>query len=141
MAPLPKARDHMATIAADGLIHVIGGRFDEAANVTDLHDVYDPKTDRWESGAPMPTPRSSVAYGLLGGGIVVVGGECRARKTYTEAEIYDLSTKKWSTLKSPPAGRHAFGAAAFGGALYFAGGAKGCGGVETTSEMLALTLP
>ncbi len=140
-APLPRARDHMATIAVDGLIHVIGGRFDEAANNTGLHDIYDPATDKWQQGAPMPTPRSSVAFGLLGREIVVVGGECRDHATYTEAEAYDLATKSWTTLKPPPTGRHAFGAAAFGDTLYFAGGAKGCGGTDNTSDMLALTAP
>lgn len=44
-APLPKARDHMATIAANAQIHVIGGRFDGSTENTGMHDVCDPKTN------------------------------------------------------------------------------------------------
>ena len=41
-APLPTARDHMAVVAVDGKIHVIGGRFKGPLERTGQHDVYDP---------------------------------------------------------------------------------------------------
>jgi Galactose oxidase, central domain len=60
-APLPEARDHLAVIAVDGKIHVIGGRFGRPQDRTGEHDVYDPATDRWSEAAALPTPRSGVA--------------------------------------------------------------------------------
>jgi N-acetylneuraminic acid mutarotase len=140
LAPLPKARDHLAVVAAGGRIHAIGGRFNATAENTDLHDVYNPGTNTWEKAAPMPTPRSGVAGALYRDMIVVAGGECRERATFPENEGFDLKTGRWSALAPLPAGRHGFGAAAVGKNLYFAGGSLGCGGGDR-ADALVFTLP
>ena len=49
-APLPKARDHVAIGVVDGKIHVAGGRFGASSDRTDMHDVYDPKTQYLDGG-------------------------------------------------------------------------------------------
>lgn len=52
-------------------IYVIGGGFTDAS-----HDVYvyDPASDNWTSGAPMPTNRSSLAVGVVNDVIYAMGG-------------------------------------------------------------------
>jgi N-acetylneuraminic acid mutarotase len=142
IAPLPRARDHLAVVGAFGRLHAIGGRFTGFTDLTGLHDVYDPATNTWQPAAPEPTARSSSAAALYKGLIVVDGGECNHGNAFTENEAYDPKTDSWTKLipLPPPGGRHAFGAAAIGSLLYFAGGAKGCGGRDTTAELLTLSL-
>src|SRR6201999_2355260 len=75
LAPLPRARDHLAAGVIDGKIHVVGGRFGPSTERTGQHDVYDPKTDSWASAAPLPTPRSGLAATVYKGLFLVLGGE------------------------------------------------------------------
>ena len=35
---------------------VAGGRFGASTDRTDMHDIYDPKTNTWTAGPPLPTP-------------------------------------------------------------------------------------
>ena len=113
-APLPVARDHLAAVALDGKIHVIGGRKNN--NTTDntaFHDVYDPKTNAWTEAAPMPTARSAMAAVVYQGMILVDGGECDHGHTFVQNEAYDPKTDRWVELQ-PIVGRHGFGAGALG---------------------------
>ena len=63
----------------DGKLHAIGGRVTNPASRVAAHDIYDPKTDSWSSGPPLPTARSGLAYANYQGMIVVLGGELAAR--------------------------------------------------------------
>ena len=42
-------------VAGDAFIHVMGGRLDASSQNVDLHDVYNPSTNTWQAGAPLPT--------------------------------------------------------------------------------------
>jgi len=140
-APLPVARDHLAAIAVDGKIHVIGGR--KANNTTDntaFHDIYDPRTNTWAKAAPMPTARSAMAVVLYKGMILVDGGECDHGRTFVQNEAYDPKADRWVELQAI-VGRHGFGAGTMGDLAYFVGGNKGCGGADTTDELLGFHLP
>ena len=55
-------------------IYLFGGvrqTFDSGTNIT---QVYDPKTDTWSLGEPMPTKRSSAAIAVVNDQIYVIGG-------------------------------------------------------------------
>jgi N-acetylneuraminic acid mutarotase len=101
-SPMPTARNHAAAGAVDNRIYVIGGRIGaafitRAANVG-IVEVYDPATDQWGAlMAPMPTPRSAVAWGTYRGRIYVAGGEERWgagtwQRTFRTVEAYDPRT-------------------------------------------------
>jgi N-acetylneuraminic acid mutarotase len=139
-APLPTARDHLVAVAVDGKLHVIGGRYGNNDQKSDLHDVYDPETGAWTSAPPLPTPRGGVSGTLYKGLIVVTGGEDEKR-TYDENEAYDVKAQRWSVLAPLPAGRHGHGVAAAGQSVYVAGGALQRGGADVIGELLAFTLP
>ncbi|HTK34067.1 MAG TPA: kelch repeat-containing protein, partial [Caulobacteraceae bacterium] len=99
-----------------------------------------PKTDAWTKAAPMPTARSGAAGTVYKGMILVTGGECDNKHTFTQNEAYDPKTDRWMTLASP-GGSHGAGAAAVGKYAYLAGGNKSCGGENnTTDELLAFSL-
>ena len=61
------ARDHTATVAIDGKLHVIGGRTGGSTEKIDQHDIYDPATNTWTSGPPLPTARSGSRRDALQG--------------------------------------------------------------------------
>jgi N-acetylneuraminic acid mutarotase len=132
----------MGVVVVDGRIHVIGGRTADNTDNTNLHDVYDPSTDSWQSAAPLLTARSSGAAAYYHGLILYAGGECNQRGgTFFENEAYDPKTDKWLTLAPLPAARHGFGAAATGPYAYFTGGGLGCGGGSASDQLLVFSLP
>src|SRR4051812_35390828 len=53
-APLPTARQELATAALDGKVYVMGG-YDINLNSTALVEVYDPGTDTWSTIHPLPS--------------------------------------------------------------------------------------
>src|SRR5437016_12385227 len=80
-AALPTPRNHATAGVVNGKVYVIGGRVGGAfvssgsSNVGVVEE-YDPAADLW--GAPkarMPSARSAIASGVLGGRIYVTGGE------------------------------------------------------------------
>src|SRR6266487_5802502 len=89
-APIPTPRNHATAGVVNGKIYVIGGRVGNAfitaggSNV-DVVEEYDPATDAWGSArARMPSARSAMASGVLGGRIYVSGGEGQnAQMMYT----------------------------------------------------------
>lgn len=72
-ADLPRPRDHLGAVVVAGEIWAIGGRVgtDNVARV----DIYDPESNQWRTGPPLPEPTSAAAVGVVDGWIVVSGGE------------------------------------------------------------------
>ena len=101
-APLAKARDHTATLTVDGKIHVIGGRFNEPADTTTLHEIYGPATNAW-SAAP-PAGRSSLATAVYEVMILVIGGETTTGRQ-TDNEGFDVKEGRWVKLAPLPLAR------------------------------------
>lgn len=68
-APLPKAvDDHVQAVWRDSLIYVITG-WSNTGNVPDVQ-IYNPATDAWLSGTPVP---NNVNYKVFGGSGVIIG--------------------------------------------------------------------
>jgi N-acetylneuraminic acid mutarotase len=75
-ASLPAVTYYAAAGATTGVmapkrIYVIGGGFENTSNA--VH-VYDPASDNWTSGTPMPTNRTSLAVGVVNDVIYAMGG-------------------------------------------------------------------
>jgi N-acetylneuraminic acid mutarotase len=134
--PLPGARDHVGSVAHDGRIHIIGGRFNTFEYNTPLHHVYLPERDTWEERAPLPTARSGhglVAYRdrlfAMGGEAGVIDrGQITQARVYGQMESYDPRTDTWQSHAPMPTPRHAVGAVAIGDWIYAAGGGAVTGG-------------
>ena len=121
-------------------IHAIGGRVTNPASRVADHDIYDPKTNTWAAGPPLPTARSGLTHALYQGMIVVIGGELPP-DTFAENEAFDPRSGKWRTLAPMPAGRHGTGAAVLGKNLYVAAGSLKPGSGDVTSQMIVFTMP
>lgn len=145
---LPGARDHVGSVAYNGVIHIVGGRFNTFEYNTDLHHVYLPDRDTWETRAPLPTTRSG--HGLViyrdrlfamgGEAGIVRNGQITQGKVFGQMESYDPATDTWQSHAPMLTPRHAVGAAAIGDWIYVAGGGAVTGGAVQSAVHEAFTL-
>jgi len=128
-APMPTPRNHHIAGAVADRIYVTGGRVGVRGvgnmGITTT-EVYDPGTDTWSEGPPIPTGRSGMAGVVLDDRFYVFGGETpgEAGRTYIvdTAERFDPSRNEWESLPPMPTARHGFGAAVVDGAIYAVSG-------------------
>ncbi|KAA2212554.1 Kelch repeat-containing protein [Teichococcus oryzae] len=79
-AAMPTARSGHGLVLLGGRFWAMGGetgRFENGTLTGTVHgqmESYDPATDRWQSHAPMPTPRHGLGAAALAGRIHVAGG-------------------------------------------------------------------
>ncbi|HUS70750.1 MAG TPA: LuxR C-terminal-related transcriptional regulator [Anaerolineae bacterium] len=89
---------------------------------------------RWDSLAPLRTPRSRLAAVNYHGMILVIGGDTSAGTTGA-VEEYDPSTDSWRARASKPTPVNNVGAALMGGKVYVPGGFYGEEGVVAVLEI------
>ncbi|MDR2707237.1 MAG: hypothetical protein LBB87_00600 [Nitrososphaerota archaeon] len=107
--PLKYPREKFVTVIFDGKIYAIGGYGSHGygGSYVGTTERYDPKTDKWTTLAPMPTPRTEVSVVVYQGKIYCMGGvfsiSGRGITSKTDAvEVYDPVTNKWSKKASLP---------------------------------------
>jgi N-acetylneuraminic acid mutarotase len=138
-APLPTARDHIGIVAANGLIHAIGGRVDTFYTNSHFHHTYDPREDAWRMRNPFPTARSGHGATLYRGRIFCMGGE-GSNRVYGQNEGYDIASDTWHAYAPMATPRHGMGAVTIGDAIYVAGGGPVMGGGVKSAVHEAFTL-
>jgi N-acetylneuraminic acid mutarotase len=110
----------------NGKLYIVGGCLmsDCRIGVTDVLEIYDPATDGWSTGTPMPTPRLAAAAGVIAGKLYVTGGllDCPPCLGTAATEIYDPATNSWTTGAAIPHTREGAASAVVGGLLYVIGG-------------------
>ena len=119
---LPVARDHGCGGVIDGVFYVAGGRLGPGNS----RRLWAFEAGGWVDRAQMITGRSGVGCGVIGGELIVVGGEGNpdaSSGVFPQAEAYDPATDSWRALDPMPTPRHGMGAAAWEGSLYVPGGA------------------
>ena len=96
-APMAIGRYGCSAEVVNGKIYVFGGNFlsNNAWSYSDVVEIYDPMSNSWSTGAPMPTPRSFIATVMLDDKIYVIGGNDKYDKNVNE--IYDPKTDAWET--------------------------------------------
>lgn len=109
---LPRPRGAAAAAALGGLLYVAGG----LVAVGSIREVvtasvlaYDPRTRKWTSVAPMPTPRWRLRLVEAGGHLYAIGGESRNGTTLSTVERYDPRSNTWAAAASMNQGRKVFG--------------------------------
>jgi hypothetical protein len=94
----------------------------------------------WQTGAPMPLPRTEVAAGRLGSEIAVVGGFLPTGGTSSRADAYSPRRNRWRRLPSLPVGSNHAAAAGYRGRLYVVGGYSGSiGGAQILRTVFVLS--
>lgn len=122
----PRAFDHAAYGVIGRRLVIAAGRAGAIASFVDAVHVYDPATDTWSDGAPIPTARGGVASAVHGGKLYVFGGEGNPDEpsgVFAQAEAYDLASDTWQELAPMRTPRHGFGGATVGDVIYLPGGA------------------
>ena len=124
LAPLPTRRGAGGAAVVNGKIYVIGGastlpgasdpaiRFDGQPrdSVLGTNEEYDPATNSWKSGAPMPTARNHFLTASVGDKIYAIGGRLGStfitRSSNTDVnEEYDVAHDVWRTRAAMPTAR------------------------------------
>lgn len=109
ITPMPVAVDHAAGAAFDGDFYVFGGRQCGSHTVCEGRSdvqIYDPSTDSWRFGAPMPDGCSGIGNAVvLDQRIYLVGGEGGAC-TGTAMQEYDPRSDSWRLLTDLPEAHH-----------------------------------
>ncbi len=143
--PAGPAAQGLNLTAYKGRIYRVGGmtpqnKKGDPSDNRSIADVarFDPATKKWESLAPLPTPRSSHDVVVIGDQLFVAGGwNMKGRGNGEDwadtVLVMDLSAKTpaWTSIPQPFQ-RRALMAAAFDGKLYVIGGINSKEAVETT---------
>ena len=122
-------------------LYAVGGRKFTSRNNTNAVQRYDPATNQWTTLPPCPNRVSGAGAAIIGGQLLVAGGENTAPAVVSTVEAYDLTapTATWTTLPSLTQARHGLAVAAIGNTLYAIGGSTQPGHTASTNTVDALT--
>lgn len=123
----PRAFDHAGYGVIDGKLVVAAGRNGSIASFVDAVHIYDPTSNAWTDGAPIPTARGGVASAVHADLLYVFGGEGDASspgRVFPQVEAFDLAANSWTQLDPMPVPRHGFAGATIGDIIYLPGGAR-----------------
>ncbi|ABF44098.1 Glycosyl hydrolase family 98, putative carbohydrate binding module (plasmid) [Deinococcus geothermalis DSM 11300] len=125
-APLPNPRNHLGAAVLGGKIYAVGGARGQDQNSvqqTAVH-AYDPATNTWTAVASLPRGLSHNADTtfVLGGRIIVAGGEVAYNVSTRDVTAYNPATNTWTPLTPLPIGREASVADALGNGFLYTGG-------------------
>lgn len=133
-APCPTARDSAGGGVIDGKLYLVGGRAGGRGALVNSGqlDRYDPKTDRWETLAPMPNPAGGIGAAAVGGKLYAFGGEIPG--VHPNTWSYDPKTDAWKAEPDMRTPRHGVAGLALGGrVMAIGGGEKPSGGLTSTA--------
>lgn len=126
IAALPRACGAIGCVGFSGRLHAIGGAIGDTSSAkksVDWHLVYDPKTDRWDTLAPLHTGRDHTGTLVAGNYIHVVGG--RVDSFHTNSNLhhaYDAQKDRWEPRRPLPTARSGHGAVLYRGRIFIMGG-------------------
>ena len=128
LAPMPDLTNGLASaVWAPNVnkLFVFGGDDATSGVVVNLTRIYDPGTDTWTLGTPMPDLRAFMASGYYNGKIYLVGGYSTGNinPAYGQVWEYDPTTDTFNTSRTDmPAHLGGAGFGVINGHLYVAGG-------------------
>jgi N-acetylneuraminic acid mutarotase len=121
--PLPRSEMAWATAWA-GRVHIVGG-YGEGRVDRAYHHIYDPASDTWFNGAPLPRGANHVAVAAEAGRVYALGGFVEQnRNSDRNAYAYDVAADRWDTIAPLPRPRGAAAAVVLNGRIHLIGGAS-----------------
>lgn len=125
LAPLPGTpRGDLSAVTVGGLIYVMGGNNSYVGEFNYNH-IYNPQTNSWSTGAPLPADRGSHGAAVLDGKIYLVGGHNRVNGPITEipeVHVYDPAQNTWSEVAPLNVPRAKIAVVSMYGRIYAIGG-------------------
>ena len=136
LAPLAGGpRQETAVVALDGRILVLGG-FNEGGQVVADVEIYDPATDAWTIGTPLPEPLHHANAAVHDGKLYVVGA-LRGPNFLATGKVHELdpATAAWTEKTPMPPGteRGSSAVGVIGTKIYVAGGFRALDAVADVS--------
>jgi N-acetylneuraminic acid mutarotase len=124
--PLPERLNHAAAASYNDKLYVVGGYRDEydPRSLSKELFVYDPLTDKWQKGAPMPTAKGALTANFINGTLYAVGGVDQSGVLDSNL-AYDPNVNAWTEKKPMPTAREHLASAVVDGKLYVVGGRAG----------------
>ena len=119
-APLPTARHFLGqcATAVDGIIYLVGGTGAGLPGPLVLEvAAYNPKTDRWTNGAPMPTGRGTWQF-VPWMGLSMRSPALDTSHQTAAVEAYDPRSNHWTSKRSMPQARWFVTASVVNGLIY-----------------------
>ncbi len=130
-APMTTARASLGMEAVNGKIYTFGGLYHSST------EIYNPDTNTWSLGTPMPSSLHSFGSAVLGDKIYVVGGRAsNGSNSVKSIYIYDTVKDTWATGPNLRKGLEACSVEIIGNKLYVIGGVSYTG---TSSSQVYLT--
>ena len=150
LPPISSARGSVAAVAVDGKLHIFGGRISDKIvklpappgmpemsagfGTVNTHEVFDPKTQKWTAGVPVPGPaRDHMGVALLDGKVHLFGGRVAdVVDNLDRHDVYDPRTNQWTTAAPLPRPRSSGAYTVLDGLILYAGGECKPGGQPFT---------
>jgi N-acetylneuraminic acid mutarotase len=136
-APIPTPLADTMTAVLNGKIYVAGGYMGPCCDGTVVADVqiYDPVTNTWSAGVPLPTPRWSGAAAAVDGKLYIIGGTTpTGLEQVNTVWAFDPDTSTWSSKAPLPSALSSPGAAVKDGIIYVVGGYDGGARLNTVES-------
>src|SRR5262245_11037283 len=122
-AARPLVGHHHAAEVVGGKLYLVGGL---AGGSEGQLQIYDPATNTWSLGAPMPWSAGSLCTAAIDGKIYAAGGIATGGFTVGNCAVYDPLANAWTPLAPMPDGGRNHAAVATDGSKLFAfGGRRG----------------
>jgi N-acetylneuraminic acid mutarotase len=120
LAPIALQREHVAAVAYDGRVWLIGGRYlQDSAAV----EAYDPQADAWERMPDLPIPMGALTAAVVDERIHVTGGE-RPGGTVRDHYAWNPQLRAWERWPDLPTPRHGLASGSIDGQWVVAAGGK-----------------
>lgn len=125
-APMLLPRSEASVAELNGKIYFLGG-YPGQRITSDSVQVYDPSTDTWELGPPLPRPLHHTMASVAGGRLYIIGGEAgnpTGSESVFQSSMYmlDEAAGAWVPRASMPTARSGGGSGVIDGKIYVAGG-------------------
>ena len=123
-ADLLNANSEMSVAQLNGKVYVLGGYPSNRISVKTVQ-VYDPGTNEWTFGTPLPVALNHTVAASVGGKIYLIGGQESAGGSgpfVNTVYEFDPLTNEWTSKAPMPTARSSGAAAVINGLIYVAGG-------------------
>jgi N-acetylneuraminic acid mutarotase len=149
--PMPTTRSGVVAIALDDRIYVMGGGFkrpDGTFNFLTTVEIYQPKTDTWETGPDLLMRHDAPAATMLNRDIYLFGGHHPdalggplTDPAMNFSEVLDIQAGSWDALLPMPTPRFSLAAVAINGKILAMGGGAFRDGVFKNFDLIEIYDP